>query len=114
MRLGRTRIGRGRLIQKTLEQEHRAKIKDAVTKENGIWRLVKWAQNREGLTSKPVPALRKPDVGLAERLEEKLDILRKAFFPKPPEADLSDINGFSYPPGTLWPDITEEEVKYAI
>lgn len=76
--------------------------------------MAKWAQNREGLTPKPVLALRKPDVGLVERTEEKLDVLQKGFFLEPLEADLSGIDGFDYPQGTLWPDIIEEEVKYAI
>ena len=29
--------------------------------------------------------------------EEKVDLLKEKFFPKPPEADITDITGFTYP-----------------
>ncbi|EKG09293.1 Endonuclease/exonuclease/phosphatase [Macrophomina phaseolina MS6] len=105
---------KGRLIQKALQQEHRTKIEAAATKENGIWRLAKWAQYRETDQSSHMPALRKPDLTYAEQPKEKLDTLREAFFPKHPQADLSDIEGFVYPQEVPWPDITEEEVRLAV
>ncbi|EKG09366.1 Reverse transcriptase, partial [Macrophomina phaseolina MS6] len=109
-----TRNKKGRLIQKVLQQEHRTKIESAATKDNGIWRVAKWAQNRETNQSSHMPALRRPDSNYAEQPKEKLDTLREAFFPEPPQADLSDIEGFTYPQETPWPDVTVEEVRLAM
>ena len=109
-----TRNKKGRLIQKALQQEHRTKIESAATKDSGIWRLAKWAQNREANQSSHMPALRRPDSTYAEQPKEKLDTLREAFFPEPPQADLSDMEGFIYPQETPWPDVTAEEVRLAM
>jgi hypothetical protein len=38
-----------------------------------------------------MPVLRIAEGGVAETDEEKVNLLRKVFFPQPPEADLSDI-----------------------
>jgi hypothetical protein len=60
------------------------------------------------------PTLKKPDGGFAHQAKEKAETLRKSFFPPPLRADLSDINGYEYPPATECPEITLREIKKAV
>lgn len=46
---------------------------------------------------------------------DKMEVLRKVFFPKPPRADLSDIENYIYLSARgEWVPITEHEVRTAI
>ena len=42
------------------------------------------------------------------------DALARKFFPTPPEADLSDIEGYEYPEPVPMPEITVDEVRKAV
>lgn len=51
----------------------------------------------------------------AESFEQKVECLRKVFFPPPPQADLSDIQGTRYPePLTADIELTDGEIRQAI
>ena len=56
----------------------------------------------------------KPDRELACQAEEKAETLRQAFFPRPLQADLSDINGYKYPQPIEYPEITISEIDKAV
>lgn len=52
---------------------------------------------------------------MATTFEKKADMLKDKFFPPPPEADLTDIQEFTYPQTPTCPlIITREEVLAAI
>jgi hypothetical protein len=44
----------------------------------------------------------------------KAEVLRQAFFPPPLQADLSDVEGYEYPPPIECPEITMSEVENAV
>ena len=51
----------------------------------------------------------------ANTFEEKIDVLKETFFPAPPNADLSDLEGYVYPSAQICPlKITKQEVLAAI
>lgn len=63
-----------------------------------------------------IPPLKGPD-SKATSDAEKVELLRKTFFPLPPEADLSDLapgRHTHYKPTIEFPNITEQEVRDAI
>ena len=74
-------------------------VHEATEKPGGIWRLAKWARTKSHLPP-PIPQFPtlQTENGLATTFEEKERALRMKFFPPPPEADLSDIANYSYPP----------------
>lgn len=105
---------KGRHIQKVLRDTHRQRVEEASASQAGLWKVVKWAKNRHDAAPTCTPTLTKPDGELAQRPEEKAEALRQSFFPPPPEADLSDIEGYEYPPPIEGPDITIPEIERAI
>ena len=105
---------KGRHIQKLLRNTHRQRVEDASASQSGLWNLVKWAKNRGNTTPACTPPLVKPDGRLAHEPQEKAELLRQSFFPPPARADLSDIEGYEYPPAIECPDITETEIERAI
>lgn len=105
---------KGRHIRKALRTNHRRRVESASETQNGLWKLVKWAKNRHDTSPAYTPPLLKPEGGLAQRPQEKAEVLRQTFFPPPPAADLSDINNYKYPPAIKGPDITMLEIKKAI
>ncbi|OAQ57795.2 reverse transcriptase [Pochonia chlamydosporia 170] len=105
---------KGRHIQKLLRNTRRQRVEQASSSENGLWKLVKWAKNRHETSAACTPALAKPDGKLVHRPEEKAELLRQSFFPPPCQADLSDINGYQYPPPIECPDITLPEIEKAV
>jgi endonuclease/exonuclease/phosphatase family metal-dependent hydrolase len=105
---------KGRHLQRNLRNTHRQRIEEASTSKSGLWKLVKWAKNRHTPTSACTPELVKPDGTLAQQPEEKAETLRQSFFPPPHQADISDINGFQYPPAIECPDITPQEIERAV
>jgi hypothetical protein len=56
----------------------------------------------------------KRDGGIAYDPEEKAETLRQTFFPPPLQADLSDIEGYTYPPPIECPDLTIPEIGKAV
>jgi ribonuclease HI len=105
---------KGRLTQKMLRNTHRQRVEEASTSQTGLWNLVKWARNRHNTTPAFTPALMKPDGGTAHQPDEKAEVLRQTFFPPPPQADLSDMDGYEYPPPIECPAITTVEIERAV
>jgi ribonuclease HI len=110
----KARNNKGRQIQKSLRNNHRQRVAEASASKEGLWKLVKWAKNRHNTTPACTPALVKQDGTLAQRAEEKVETLRQSFFPPPHQADLSDIDGYHYPPAIECPDITLREIERAV
>ncbi|OQD70292.1 hypothetical protein PENANT_c265G00793, partial [Penicillium antarcticum] len=108
---------KGRVIKRTLRTGFREFVKEAINQgPQGLWRMSKWARNRGQEQSSIMPPLKTAD-GIAESTTEKVQALRKTFFPTPPEADLSDIGSSrSQPQKTTitFPPITEQELTDAI
>lgn len=105
---------KGRHIQKTLRNTHRQKVEEASAAESGLWKLVKWANNRHTAASICTLMLVRSDGGLAYEPEEKTDTLRHTFFLPPPAANLSDMDGYKYPQPIKCLDITPSEIKRAV
>ena len=87
------RNDKGRVVKRALRTGFREFVKDAIGQgPQGLWRMSKWARNRSQTEqgSSIMPPLKTAD-GIAESTNEKVQALRKVFFPAPPEADLSDI-----------------------
>ncbi|KAF3352307.1 hypothetical protein VdG1_09169 [Verticillium dahliae VDG1] len=105
---------KGRHIQKLLRNTHRQRIEEASASQSGLWNLVKWAKNRGNTTPACTPPLIKPNGELAHEPQEKAQLLRQVLFPPPARADLSDIEGYQYPPAIECPDITGPEIEKAI
>lgn len=80
---------KARLTRRTLRDYHRARIKEATNSPDGIWKLAKWARNREPRTTF-VPPVQRPDGQTETDTTKKLVLFREAFFPPPPEVDLED------------------------
>lgn len=105
---------KGRQIRKLLRNTHRTRVEDASASQSGLWNLVKWARNRCNTTPACTPALVREDGTLAQEPREKADLLRQSFFPPRVWADLSDIEGYQYPPAIECPPITEREIEQVI
>lgn len=111
----KARNAKGRLIKKTLQQTHRAKITEAASTPQGMWKIARWAVKRQSLPPTSVtPALSREDGSLETDAEGKTKLLRAAFFPPPVQADLSDTREYRYPEPYPLPPITESEVERAI
>jgi hypothetical protein len=91
-------------IRRAKTEQFRKDIHEAASAANGIWKLVSWAKARSHLPPEPpvVPTLRELREGEVVREahspQEKAEMLREQFFPGEPDADLSDMEGYSYPP----------------
>jgi ribonuclease HI len=104
---------KGRLIKKALRKAHRERVQEATSSTTGLWKLARWAKNRERRQAH-TPPLRGENGKLATDPHEKTELLQKTFFPQPPEADLSDLDGYTYPTPIDLPPITLQEIKQAI
>lgn len=105
---------KGRYIQKFLRNTHRQRVEEASESQSGLWNLVKWAKNRHDTPPTCTPTLVKPNGEQATRPEEKAQLLRQTFFPPPPQADLSDAEGYVYPTPIECPEVTIPEIGRAI
>jgi ribonuclease HI len=112
------RNAKKRLVQKALKQGHRKRVRE-VTEAGpaGLWRLAKWARNRDETYEQGIiPTLKHGDGQQAETATEKAKVFQELFFPKPPPADLSDLT--DEPRFERWaiefPNVTEQEVLEAI
>jgi hypothetical protein len=112
----KARNQKNRLIKGTLTKAHRRRVQRVIEDgPRGMWRLAKWARNRKGSYEKGVTPALKTNGELAETVEAKAAAFQQAFFPQPPDADLSDINGFQYPLNPIeFPEITHHEIVEAI
>ena len=97
-----------REIKKCKRDTWRKFVKEA--DETTIWKLKKYIDS-DTPTSPFIPTLNKT----ASSNDEKAEILRATFFPPPPPADLSDIEGAVYPESVPPPPrITASQVEMAI
>ena len=107
---------RNKVIRRARALHFRRGIHEATESSEGIWKLAKWAKDRN---QKPrelpkFPSPQKDQGGYICSFEEQVKELSDRFFPPQPEVGLSDIDPSQYPPqisDNL--DITEE-VKRAI
>ena len=106
---------KGRIIRKALLQGHQEQVERAMKSPESMWKLAKWARNREVVTATTTPALKDPttDTEYTE-VQDKARLLKNTFFPTPPEPDLQDINGAEYQNQIPFPDIAEKEVHQTI
>lgn len=103
---------KGRTINKTLRTQHRQRVREATERgPRGLHQLSKWA--RKEAQNGVIPALKRAGAPDAQTFDEKADLLREALFPKPPQADLSDI-GRRTTELIDFPAITDGEVTEAI
>ncbi|RFU25059.1 hypothetical protein B7463_g11279, partial [Scytalidium lignicola] len=108
------RAKRDKAIFKCNRQLHRDRVSN-VRDEAGLWRLAKWVKNREAPRVAYTPDIQRKDKTMAEELQGKCEAFREVHFPKPPEANLEDIEGVRYPQSRGdWPEITEWEVTEAL
>jgi hypothetical protein len=104
-----------RVIRKALRQAHRDQVEMAAASPESLWRIAKWARNRENQPPNVTPIIKYPTLNKEAVLpEEKIALLKETFFPRPPEVDLSDIENARYGDQIPMPDITEKEVLDAI
>ncbi|KAJ5789980.1 uncharacterized protein N7518_006991 [Penicillium psychrosexuale] len=80
---------------------------------HGFRNFIKEAGQQQGST---IPVLKTAEGGVTETDEDKVNLLRKVFFPQPPEADLSDIrhNHASYREQYQLPPVSDTEVRATI
>ena len=120
MRYSEARNRKTRLIKKTLSRAHRRRVQQVIEDgPQGMWRLAKWARNRDGAYEKGItPSLKIQDPqrpgAMAETTEQKAEAFRTAFFPQPPSADLSDTDSFQYPQPIEFPPIIAQEIQEAV
>ncbi len=110
----RLRNTKGKKLAKLMRNTHRERVEAAATDPKGLWKLAKWAKSRGTASQAFTPALQQLDGTSATGPEEKAELLRAAFFPTPPEADLSDIENYEYPEPLQMPLIAEQELSKAI
>lgn len=108
-----------KIIQSAMRTEFRNGIAQAAEDPTKLWRLVKWARERNDQGQRQLPQF--PPIfdvranHMQHSLDEKVTLLRNQFFPPPEQADRTDIDGYNYPNECeLLPDITEREVYDAI
>ena len=113
----KARNQKNRLIKGTLRKAHRRRVQQVVEDgPKGMWRLAKWARNRKGSYDRGItPTLKQTNGELAETVEAKAAAFQQAFFPQPPDADLTDIDNFEYPSNPIeFPEITHHEIVEAV
>ncbi|GFF29182.1 hypothetical protein IFM61606_10307 [Aspergillus udagawae] len=112
----KVRNRKGKVISRSLQRGHRKRVRETVDQgPRGMWRIAKRARNRAGGQTGIIPTLCQGD-HIAETAEQKVNLLCEAFFPAPPQADISDIQGRVYDQSrdVVFPDINEHEIIKAI
>ena len=104
-------------IKNAKRADWRRAVHEAKDGRRGIWGLVRWGKERSHLPPElpTIPPLEKGNGELAMTFEEKTAILHARFFPPEPDADLSDMQGYTYPAELEEaPQITREMVAAAL
>jgi hypothetical protein len=116
MRYKEARNYKKRLVKGTLTQAHRRRVQQVIEEgPHGMWRLTKWARNRDGAYERGItPSLKQLDGTVAETVDEKASAFQATFFPQPPPADLSDTINFNYPDPIDFPPIIAHEIEEAV
>ncbi|KAI6789402.1 hypothetical protein KC331_g213 [Hortaea werneckii] len=106
---------KARIIRKALQTAHREKVAAASDSLEALWKVAKWAKGRETLPPSVTPSLRCPQTGNeVTEASEKTEVFRRTFFPRPPAADLGDMQDAQYAGQISLPPITEKEILEAI
>lgn len=85
------------LIAYSLRKTNRERIEAVAGQVSGVIKLNKWARSRESLTPTIILALSRLDGIMEQEPAVKTGMFRDIFFPTPPEADLTDLEGYQYP-----------------
>lgn len=101
---------KSRLIKKAKREGWRIHVEEASQSPQGLWRLAKWARNKQGAQPLMPPIEDSQGVEQTDS-KRKAEVLRETFFPEPPSADLRDIDGFQYPDPQAEPTITMDEIN---
>ena len=103
------------ILRRHKTEEHRQRVEEVANTGDGIWKIAKWAKMRSSkqAPSRRVPSLQIDDQTVTET-KDKIRLFKQTFFPEPPSPNLSDIEGYIYPPSREMPDITTREIKEAI
>ncbi|KAK1492719.1 zinc knuckle, partial [Colletotrichum abscissum] len=87
---------KGRIIKKALQQAHREAVETAAESPSSLWKIAKWARNRQSQPPTVTPEIKRPNTSqVATTPEEKAALFKETFFPPPPEANLEDIDNAS-------------------
>ncbi|KAK1471623.1 zinc knuckle, partial [Colletotrichum abscissum] len=106
---------KGRIIKKALQQAHREAVETAAESPRSLWKIAKWARNRQSQPPTVTPEIRNPNTSqVAATPEEKAALFKETFFPPPPEANLEDIDNASYSNQIGLPPVSESKVEVAI
>lgn len=106
----RQKLGRSRkLICRLRRDAHRDRVSKASGDQRQVWGLSRWAKGRAAAYQAFTPPIQRSE-GLAYTPHDKAKALSDSFFPPPPTADLTDLQGFQYPQQLEVPDITPQEV----
>lgn len=90
-------------------------VETAAQSPEKLWKISKWARNREGQTPSITPTIRCPQTGAEVReAETKAELFRQTFFPPPVSVDLEDTHDAQYVDQIELPPIKESEVVDAI
>ena len=108
-----------KIIGKARNLHFREQMAEVAASRTGLFRLAKWGKDRSDAPREipkmpPLATAQNPNT-IADTFEKRVNMLKKSFFPPPPNADLGDLVGYSYPPTPECPAlITEEEVAAAL
>ena len=104
------RNGKKRVINKALRKIQHDRVEQAAKPPESLWQ---WARTRQGQAPTTTPSLTDPTTSrIATTPSEKADLLKETFFPRPPAANLEDIEHAVYQ--ITLPPIPEQEVEEAI
>ena len=103
-----------KLIKRTLRQTHRDKVGEAHGDMGKVFKLSKWTRNRGNPYKAYTPTLVDQDKNMVTDKAAKAALLAKRFLPKPPEADLADIEGYTHPEPVEFEELTTHEIQRAI
>jgi len=104
---------KGKQIRRDTNLAWRRLITEGTDKEQKIWKIAKWARDKAGQqTALPqFPVMTNSQGEEITTYKGKADLLAGHFFPEPKLADLSDLQGTSYPePFPISSKVTEEEI----
>lgn len=102
-------------IQRVGREKHRTRI-ETCENEKQLYALSRWSKSHgRAANSMFTPSIKQGDGQFAEDPAAKAEAFKHVFFPPPPEADLSDMEGFEYGPAKGRDrDITVDEVEQAL
>ena len=79
-----------------------------------LWKLGKLIKSDWARTASFTPELAKPNNTIATEIPEKQSLLKNSFFPPARQANLDDIQEYTYPTPKEFPEITKREIRTAI